>query len=271
MSQKPSVGIFICHCGGNISDTVDVARVKETIGALDQVQVVETFEYVCSNPGQEMIKNSIREKGLERVVVASCSPRMHLDTFRQVVKSAGLNPYLLEMVNVREQCSWVHDDKEKATNKAIVLVSAAVHRARYLEPLTPIKLKVTESVLVIGGGIAGIYSALELADKGYQVYLVERNPSIGGHMAQLSKTFPTFDCSACILTPKMVSVAHHPNIKIFTNAEPILVRGYSGRFEVTIKVKPRYVDPQRCKACEDCAKNCSVKKTSSFEENLVQE
>jgi heterodisulfide reductase subunit A len=140
-----------------------------------------------------------------------------------------------------------------------------------LEPLTPIKLKVTERVLVIGGGIAGIYSALELADKGFQVYLVERNPSIGGHMAQLSKTFPTFDCSACILTPKMVSVAHHPNIKIFTNAEPILVRGYSGRFEVTIKVKPRYVDPQRCKACEDCAKNCSVEETCSFEENAVQE
>ena len=271
MSHNPSVGIFICHCGGNISDTVDVARVKERIGALDQVQVVETFEYLCSNPGQEMIKDSIREKGLERVVVASCSPRMHLDTFRQVVKSAGLNPYLLEMVNIREHCSWVHDDKEKATDKCIVLVSAALNRARYLEPLTPIKLKVTESVLVIGGGIAGIYSALELADKGYQVYLVERNPSIGGHMAQLSKTFPTFDCSACILTPKMVSVAHHPNIKLFTNAEPIHVRGYSGRFEVTIKVKPRFVDPLRCKACEDCAKDCSVERPSSFEENLVQE
>jgi len=271
LSQKPSVGIFICHCGGNISDTVDVARVKETIGTLDQVKVTETFEYLCSNPGQEMIKNAIKEKGLERVVVASCSPRMHLDTFRQVVKSAGLNPYLLEMVNIREQCSWVHDDKEKATNKTIALVRAAVQRALYLEPLTPEKLKVTESVLVIGGGIAGIYSALELADKGYQVYLVERNPSIGGHMAQLSKTFPTFDCSACILTPKMVSVAHHPNIKIFTNAEPILVRGFSGRFEVRIKVKPRYVDIQRCKACEECAKNCSVEKPSGFEEDLVQE
>jgi heterodisulfide reductase subunit A len=271
LSQKPSVGIFICHCGGNISDTVDVVRVKEAFASLDQVKVSETFEYLCSNPGQEMIKNSIKEKGLERVVVASCSPRMHLDTFRQVVKSAGLNPYLLEMVNIREQCSWVHDDKEKATNKAIALVRAAVQRARYLEPLTREKLKVFESVLVIGGGIAGIYSALELADKGYQVYLVEQNPSIGGHMAQLSKTFPTFDCSACILTPKMVSVAHHPNIKIFTNAEPILVKGFSGRFEVKVKVKPRYVDPERCKACEECIQNCPVEKPSSFEENLVQE
>jgi len=271
MSQKPSIGVFICHCGGNISDTVDVTRVKETIGTLDQVKVAETSKYLCSNPGQEMIKEAVKEKVLERVVVASCSPRMHIGTFRQVMKSVGLNPYLLEMVNIREQCSWVHDDKEKATNKTIALVRAAVQRARYLEPLTPEKLKVTESVLVIGGGIAGIYSALELADKGYQVYLVEQNPSIGGHMAQLSKTFPTFDCSACILTPKMVSLSHHPYIKIFTNAEPILVKGSSGRFEVTIKVKPRYVNPERCKTCEECAEICPVEKPSSFEENLVQE
>ena len=271
MSQKPSIGVFICHCGGNISDTVDVTRVKETIGTLDQVKVAETCEYLCSYPGQEMIKKAVKEKVLERVVVASCTPRMHKNIFRQVMKSVGLNPYLLEMVNIREQCSWVHDDKEKATNKAIALVRAAVQRARYLEPLTPLKLKVTESVLVIGGGIAGIYSALELADKGYQVYLVEQNPSIGGHMAQLSKTFPTFDCSACILTPKMVSLSHHPNIKIFTNAEPILVKGSSGRFEVTIKVRPRYVDLERCKACQECAEICPVEKPSSFEGNLVQE
>ena len=272
MSQKPLIGVFICHCGGNISDTVDVMRVKDTIGALDQVTVSETSEYLCSNPGQEMIKKAVKEKALERVVVVSCSPRMHKNIFRQIMKRVGLNPYLLEMVNIREQCSWVHDDKEKATNKAIALVRAAVQRARYLEPLTPKKMKVTERVLVIGGGIAGISSALELADTGYQVYLVERNPSIGGHMAQLSKTFPTFDCSACILTPKMVSVLYHPNITIFTNAEPILVKGSSGRFEVTIKVKPRYVDLARCKACEDCAEICPVEdKPSSYEENLVQE
>jgi heterodisulfide reductase subunit A2 len=271
LSQKPSVGVFICHCGGNISDTVDVAHVKETIGSLAQVKVAETFEYVCSNPGQENIKKAVKEQGLDRVVVASCSPRMHLDTFRQVVKSAGMNPYFLEMVNIREQCSWVHDDKAKATNKAIALVRAAVQRAQYLEPLTPTKLKVTESVLVIGGGIAGIYSALELADKGYQVYLVERNPSVGGHMSQLSKIFPTFDCSACILTPRMVSVAQHPNIKIFTNAEPVAVGGSPGNFEVKIKVKPRYVDIKKCIACGECSNKCPVKKPSSFEENLVQD
>jgi heterodisulfide reductase subunit A len=235
------------------------------------VKIIETFEYLCSNPGQEMIKKAIKEKFLERVVVASCSPRMHINTFRQVMNRVGLNPYFLEMVNIREQCSWVHDDKEKATNKTIDLVHAGVKRAQYLEPLTPEKIKVNENVLVIGGGIAGIYSALELADKGYQVYLVERNPSIGGHMAQLSKTFPTFDCSACILTPKMVSLFHHPNIKIFTNAEPILVKGTSGRFKVTIKLKPRYVDLARCKACEECAEICPVEKPSSFEENLAEE
>jgi heterodisulfide reductase subunit A len=271
MSEKPRIGVFICHCGGNISDTVDVAQVKELTKSINGVDVVETFEYVCSNPGQEMIKNAIKEHKLNRVVVASCSPRMHLDTFRQAVKSAGLNPYLLDMVNIREHCSWVHNDKEQATNKATALVSGAVHRAQYLEPLTPKSMKVTESALVIGGGIAGIYAALELADKGYHVYLVERNISVGGHMSQLSKTFPTFDCSACILTPKMVSVAQHPNITILTNAEPVGVKGTPGNYEVEIKVKPRYVNIEKCTACGECAAKCPVKKPSKYEENLKQE
>jgi heterodisulfide reductase subunit A len=271
MSEKARIGVFICHCGGNISDTVDVAKVRETAKSFENVGVAETFEYVCSNPGQEMIKKAIQENKLNRIVVASCSPRMHLDTFKQAVKSAGLNPYLLEMVNIREQCSWVHDDKENATAKATALIEGAIQRAKYLEPLTTQTMKVTESVLIIGAGIAGIYSALELADKGYQVYLVEKNPSIGGHMSQLSKTFPTFDCSACILTPKMVSVAQHPNIKIFTNAEPFSMKGTPGNYEVTIKVKPRYVDAKKCTACGECAVKCPVKKPSKYEENLVQE
>ncbi len=271
MSDETRIGVFICHCGGNISDTVDVDHVKEAIGSLEQVKVADTFEYLCSNPGQGTIKKAINEHKLNRVVVASCSPRMHLDTFRQAVKSAGINPYLLEMVNIREHCSWVHDDKEKATSKAMALLRGAVERVCYLEPLTPKSLKVTKSVLVIGGGIAGIFSALELADKGYQVYMVERNTSIGGHMAQLSKTFPTFDCSACILTPKMVSVSQHPKIKIFTNAEPIVVKGSPGNYEVKIRIKPRYVNLEKCTACGECAKKCPVKKPSSFEENLIQE
>lgn len=271
MSPETRVGVFICHCGGNISDTVNVARVKEVISSLKPVKVAETFEYMCSNPGQETIKKAIKEYKLNRVVVASCSPRMHLDTFRQAVKSAGINPYLLEMVNIREHCSWVHDDKAQATSKAVALLRGAVERARYLDPLTPRTVKVTESALVIGGGIAGIYSALELADKGYAVYMVERDTSIGGHMAQLSKTFPTFDCSACISTPKMVAVSQHPNIKIITNAEPVEINGSPGNYEVKIRIKPRYVDLEKCTACGECTQKCPVKKPSSFEENLAQE
>ena len=271
MLEKPRIGVFICHCGGNISDTVDVACVKEAAKSLENLQVVETLEYVCSNPGQDMIKNAIKEHKLNRVVVASCSPRMHLETFRQAVKSAGLNPYLLDMVNLREHCSWVHNDKEKATSKAIALVKGAVARAKYLDPLIPKSMKVTESALVIGGGIAGIFSALELADKGYQVYLVEREPSIGGRMSQLSKTFPTFDCSACILTPKMVSVAQHPNIKVYTNAEVVGMKGTPGNYKVKIKLSPRNVILGKCTACGECAIKCPVKKPSKYEENLVQE
>jgi heterodisulfide reductase subunit A len=271
MSEKPRIGVFICHCGGNISDTVDVARVKQAAKSFENTEVAETLEYVCSNPGQDTIKNAIKEHKLNRVIVASCSPRMHLDTFRQAVKSAGLNPYLLDMVNLREQCSWVHSDKEKATGKAIALVEGAVARAKYLEPLTPKSMKVTESALVIGGGIAGIYSALELADKGYQVYLVERNPSIGGRMSQLSKTFPTFDCSACILTPKMVSVAQHPNIKVYTNAQVVGLKGTPGNYEVKVKITPRNVILGKCTACGECATKCPVKKPSKYEEGLLQE
>ncbi len=271
MSEKPRIGVFICHCGGNISDTIDVARVKQAAKSFENTQIAETLEYVCSNPGQDTIKNAIKEHKLNRVIVASCSPRMHLDTFRQAVKSAGLNPYLLDMVNLREHCSWVHNDKEKATGKAIALVEGAVARAKYLEPLTPKSMKVTESALVIGGGIAGIYSALELADKGYQVYLVERNPSIGGRMSQLSKTFPTFDCSACILTPKMVSVAQHPNIKVYTNAQVVSLKGTPGNYEVKVKIAPRNVILGKCTACGECATKCPVKKPSKYEEGLLQE
>jgi heterodisulfide reductase subunit A len=271
MSEEPRIGVFICHCGGNISDTVDVKAVKTAVSSLAPIGAAETFEYLCSNPGQESIKKTIAENKLNRVIVASCSPRMHLETFRQAVKSAGLNPYLLEMVNIREQCSWVHDDKEKATTKAISLLRGAIDRARYLDPLTPKSLRVTKSALVIGGGIAGTYAAIELADKGYDVYMVERSPSIGGHMAQLSKTFPTFDCSACILTPKMVTVSQHPKIKIYTNAEPMAVEGSPGNYQVKIKIKPRYVDLEKCTACGECARKCPVKKPSSFEENLIKE
>jgi len=271
MAQKEAkVGVYICHCGGNISDTVDVEKVKEAAAKFEGVEVAETYEYVCSDPGQEMIMEGIKERGLNRIVVASCSPRMHLETFRQTLKSAGLNAYFLDMANIREQCSWVHDDKEAATAKAIDLVHGAVERARYLTPLEPKSIPVKQDILVIGGGIAGIIASIELADKGYQVYLVERSPSIGGHMAQLSKTFPTLDCSQCILTPKMVSAGQHPNIKIISMAEPAAVEGTPGNYRVLITQRPRFVDASKCTACGECSKKCPVKVPSEFEAELTE-
>ncbi len=268
-AEDRKVGVYICHCGGNISDTVDVAKVKEAAAQIKGVEIAETYEYVCSDPGQDLIAKGIKEHGIERVVVAACTPKMHLDTFRRNVEAAGLNPYFLEMVNIREQCSWVHDDKEAATVKAIDLIRGAVERAQHLQPLEPKVMPVNKNVLVIGGGVAGIMTSIELADKGFQVYLVERSPSIGGHMAQLSKTFPTLDCSQCILTPKMVYASQHPNLKIISMAEPTAVEGTPGNYRVLITKKPRFVDAG-CTACGECAKKCPVKVPSEFEAGLLE-
>ncbi len=270
MGEQPQVGVFICHCGGNISNTVDVAKVRDEISKIDGVKVAETYEYVCSSPGQELIKQAIKEQGVNRVVVASCSPRMHLETFRKAAEEAGLNPYQLEMANIREQCSWVHNDKVQATEKATDIVRGSIERAKHLEPLEPEKMKVNRSALIVGAGIAGIVSALEIGDKGYQVYLVDRSPSIGGHMAQLSKTFPTMDCSSCTLAPRMVQVASHPNIKVITLAEPIAMRGTPGNYIVTLRKLPRFVDEARCTACGECAKYCPSKVGNEFEAGLTQ-
>ena len=267
--EDKKVGVYICHCGGNISDTVDVAKVREVAAQFKDVKIAETYEYVCSDPGQELIANGIKEQGIERVVVAACTPKMHLDTFRRNIESAGLNPYFLEMANIREQCSWVHDDKEAATAKATDLIRGAVERTRHLQPLEPKAMPVNKGVLVVGGGVAGIMASIELADKGFQVYLVERSPSIGGHMAQLSKTFPTLDCSQCILTPKMVYASQNPNIKIITMAEPTAVAGSPGNYRVSITKIPRYVD-SGCTACGECAKKCPVKVPSEFEAGLLE-
>ncbi len=268
MKEDVKIGVYICHCGGNISDTIDVERVKEEVSRLRGVEVAKTYEYMCSEPGQEMIVKDIKERKLNRIVIASCSPRMHLETFRKTLESAGLNPYLLEMANIREQCSWVHDDKEAGTAKAIDLIRAAIKRVYYHEALEPGRMPVNRNVLVIGGGIAGIMASIELADKGFQVYLVERSPSIGGHMAQLSKTFPTLDCSQCILTPKMVYAGKHPNIKIITMAEVKAIEGSPGNYRALIIKHPRFVDESRCTACGECEKHCPVKVPNEFEAGL---
>jgi heterodisulfide reductase subunit A len=252
------IGVYICQCGINIAATVDVEKVAEEIGKLPNVAASKFYKYMCSDPGQELIKKDIKELKLDRVVVASCSPRMHEPTFRAAVEEAGLNPYCFEMVNIREHCSWVHLDKDVATEKAIELITGAICRAEFLEPLEKKEVCVIPKALVVGGGIAGIQAALEIAEKGFKTYLVERSPSIGGRMAQLDKTFPTMDCSACILTPKMVDVARHPNIELLAYSEVESVDGYIGNFKVKIKKKPRYVNMDKCVGCGVCAEACRL-------------
>jgi len=253
------IGVYVCHCGTNIAATVDVKEVAGFAKNLPGVAISRDYVYMCSDPGQELIKKDILEAKLDRVVVASCSPRMHEVTFRRACEEAGLNAYCMEMANIREHCSWVHSDREKATEKAKELVASAVAKASLLQPLEPMRMGVTPSALVIGGGIAGIQSALDIADAGFKVYLVEREPTIGGHMAQLDKTFPTLDCSACVLTPKMVDVARHENIELITYAEVESVEGYVGNFRVRVKKKPRFVDEEKCTGCGECANICPVK------------
>jgi len=267
----PKIGVYVCHCGLNIAGVVDVEKVTEYARQLPNVAVARHYAYMCSDPGQRMIQEDVKKRKLDRVVIATCSPRMHEETFRKAVAEAGLNPYLLEIVNLREHVSWAHThEPEKATEKAMALVRMGVARAKLLEPLEKRKVKAEKSVLVVGGGIAGIQASLDLADAGFKVYLVEKAPSIGGRMAQLDKTFPTLDCSACILTPKMVDVAKHPNVTLLTNSEVTGVKGFVGNYEVTVIKNPRYVDEAKCVGCELCVKVCPVKVPDLFNEKLGQ-
>jgi len=255
-NKEPRIGVYICHCGSNIAGTVDVNAVTEYAQGLPSVVIARNYKYMCSDPGQDLIRQDIKDMELNRVVVASCSPHMHERTFRHVCESAGLNRYLFDMANIREHCSWVTEDREAATEKAKALVSAAVRRVFYQEPLEIRKVPVNPNTLVVGGGIAGIQAALEIADSGNKVYLVEREPSIGGHMIQLDKTFPTLDCSACILTPKMSDVGAHPNIELMSYSEVDEVSGYVGNFKVKIRKKARYVDIDKCNGCGICWNIC---------------
>ena len=266
------IGIFVCECGGNIGDVVDVKAVCEAARKWEGVVVAKNHQYMCSKPAQDMIVNAIKKFGLDRVVVASCTPRMHLRTFQDVLRRAGLNPYLLEFVNIREQCSWVHGPhkSEDATRKAISIVRGGYERCFELEPLEPFSEECSRDVLVIGGGIAGVTASLELGDMGYHVYLVERQPSIGGHMAKLTKVFPTLDCAQCILTPKLAEAGRHPNVTLLTYAEVQDVKGRPGNYEVTVYMKPRGVDVEKCRACGACSRVCPVTCPNEFEEGRVE-
>ncbi|MEN8614123.1 FAD-dependent oxidoreductase [Dehalogenimonas sp. THU2] len=270
MNEEIRTGVYICHCGINIAGVVDVVSVADYAGTLPGVVISRTNKYTCSDPGQEIIKSDIRENSLNRVVIAACSPTMHEKTYRRALQSAGINPYLLDMANIREHCAWVNCDKAAATAKAKDMVRAAVRRVALQQPLEPRSIAVNTNTLVVGGGIAGITAALEIAESGNQVYLVEKNPGIGGHMAQLDKTFPTLDCAACISTPKMSQTGQHPNISLFSYSEVAAVNGHAGNFKVTVKRKPRYVNEKDCKGCGDCATICPVKVPSEFDLGLAE-
>jgi len=268
--EEVRIGVYICHCGSNIAGTVDTKEVAEFVQRLPSVVMAKDYLFICSDPGQNMIKEDIKQLGLNRVVVASCSPTLHEHTFRQAVQDAGLNPYYFQMANIREHCSWVTEDRDAATEKAKALVSAAVRRVYYQQPLEVREVPVTPSVLVVGGGIAGIQAALEIANAGHRVYLVEREPSIGGHMAQLDKTFPTLDCASCIFTPLLSAVGQHPNIELMTYSVVEEFSGYIGNFKAKIRKRARYVDEDKCNGCLVCVEKCPWKAASEFDEDLSQ-
>ncbi|WP_051261647.1 CoB--CoM heterodisulfide reductase iron-sulfur subunit A family protein [Desulfovibrio inopinatus] len=262
------IGVYVCHCGTNIAGKIDVAKVAAFASGLKNVAIGRDYKFMCSDPGQEMIIRDIREMGLSRVIVASCSPRLHEKTFQNACLRAGLNPFLFQMTCIREHCSWITRDPDEGTHKAMALVAAAVERVNYHVALSSREEHVHPDVLVVGAGIAGIQAALDIAKAGHKVHLVERGPSIGGHMAQFDKTFPTLDCAACISTPKMVAVSQESNINLLTYSEVSQVKGFVGNYSVTIRRKPRYIEEHLCTGCGLCMEKCPKKVTSEFEEQL---
>ena len=254
------IGVFVCWCGSNIAATVDVKAVAEALGKEPGVVYFEDYQYMCSEEGQNKIKDAIRDYKLTGAVICSCSPRMHENTFRKAAAAAGINSFMVEIANIREQCSWIHKDMQSATEKAIILGRAAIAKVHLNAPLTAGESPVVKRALVIGGGIAGIQTALDIADAGFEVDIVEKKPTIGGKMSQIDKTFPTLDCAACILTPKMVDVAQNEKIRIFSFSEVDAVKGFVGNFNVSIRRKARYVDEVKCTGCGLCTEKCPQKK-----------
>jgi len=264
------IGVYICHCGINIAATVDIEKVTAFAKTLPHVAMARNYQYMCSDPGQDLIKNDIKNSGIDRVVVAACSPRMHEPTYRKAVRSAGLNPYFFEMSNIREQCSWVHANKEEATRKAMELIASAVAKVSLHEALEENEVGVTPTVLVIGGGIAGIQASLDIAHSGFEVYLVEKSPMIGGHLTQLDRTFPNLEETSTILSPKLKEVENHPLIHILTQSEAEEVEGFVGNFKVRVRQTPRYINPEKCTRCQKCEGVCPVRVPSEFNMGLTE-
>ncbi|MFA6560541.1 MAG: CoB--CoM heterodisulfide reductase iron-sulfur subunit A family protein [Verrucomicrobiia bacterium] len=258
-TEQPRIGVYICHCGHNIAGTIDVAAVAKYVEKLPGVVVSRDYKYMCSDPGQQLIQWDIKGHKLNRIVVASCSPLLHEHTFRNATEKGGINPFYFQMVNIREHNSWVHTDHAAATQKAKAQIHGAVRRVAGHRALETKKVPIHPDVLVVGAGIAGIHAALTLANAGKKVYLVEREPSIGGHMAKFDKTFPTLDCAACILTPKMSQVGNHPNITLWSYSEVVKMDGYVGNYKIAIKRKPRYVNEELCIGCQECVAHCVFK------------
>ena len=263
------LGVFVCHCGLNIAGTVNVKEITDKAGKTPDVVVAADHRYLCSEPGQALIKDNIKQQRLDAIVVAACSPAMHEVTFRNTARSAGLNRHQCEIANIREQCSWVHESIEKATEKAHVIIRQSIEKVKLNEPLEPITVPVTRRALVVGGGVAGIRAALDVANSGHQVYLVEKTGSIGGRMAQLSETFPTLDCSICILGPLMVEAYRNPNIKILRLSEVEEVKGFVGNFKVKVQQAPVYVDETKCNSCAECVKVCPAEVPNEFDSRLT--
>lgn len=263
------IGVFVCHCGENIARTVNVKEVAATARQIPGVAFSTDYPYMCSAPGQKIVMDAIKEHALTGVVVSACSPNLHEPTFRRAATTAGLNPFQCEMANIREQCSWVHPDREQGTRKASQIMASMVEKVKQSRALRPIEVPVTKRAMVVGAGVAGVRTALDIANAGHQVVLVERETSIGGNMSKLSETFPTLDCSQCILTPLMVEVSRHPNIELLTYSEVEEVSGYVGNFKVKIRRKPRYVNSDLCTACGDCSKACPVDVPNEFDRGLA--
>ncbi|MFX1326736.1 MAG: 4Fe-4S binding protein [Promethearchaeota archaeon] len=266
MKDKAKIGVFICHCGNNIAGVINVENLTQYAKTLPNVVEANNYKFMCSEIGQDLIKKKIQNGEINRVVVAACSPRMHESTFRKVCEEAGLNQFLYEMANIREHCSWVNlKDINGAYEIAKSHVRMAVAKASMLKPLEKFSVEVEPACLIVGGGIAGMNAALDLANFGYKVYLVEKTPTIGGHMAQLDKTFPTLDCSSCVITPKMSEVLKAENIELMTYSEITNISGYVGNFNVTVKKKPHFIDQKKCTGCGTCAQECIVIAANEFD------